>query len=294
MLEASIGYQPELSIRVRRALLAFPTVTYLGSIAIFSVLFLFGLLDYAMLTGDSLAELIAVGVLGFGLALEAAITLVHWNVIQRIQPSRLPRMDFSDGIPSGNRTMVVIPTLLESPDELNHLLSELELYYLSNDDPLLTYALLTDFGDAPAEDMPQDEELLGLASLGIEKLNQKYMQAAPFYLFHRHRQWNPSEGAWMGWERKRGKLADFNRLLLNLGETPYTTRIGNASILSDIKYVITLDADTSLPQGSANLLIATLAHPLNQAEFAADGDAVVAGYTVLQPRVAIKPTSANR
>ena len=294
VLEASIGYQPELSIRVRRALLAFPTVTYLGGIAIFSVLFLFGLLDYAMLTGDSLAELIAVGVLGFGLALEAAITLVNWNVIQRIQPSRLPRMDFSDGIPSGNRTMVVIPTLLESPDELNHLLSELELYYLSNDDPLLTYALLTDFGDAPAEDMPQDEELLGLASLGIEKLNQKYMQAAPFYLFHRHRQWNPSEGAWMGWERKRGKLADFNRLLLNLGETPYTTRIGDASILSDIKYVITLDADTSLPQGSANLLIATLAHPLNQAEFAADGDAVVAGYTVLQPRVAIKPTSANR
>jgi len=187
-----------------------------------------------------------------------------------------------------------VPTLLESEKELNHLLQELELYYLSNPDPLLTYALLTDFGDAPKEDMPEDEELLALASAGIDNLNKKYGIVSPFYLFHRHRQWNPSEGVWMGWERKRGKLADFNRLLLDLGETPYSTQVGDASILTDIKYVITLDADTSLPQGSANRLIATLAHPLNHAEFAADGRSVVAGYSVLQPRVAIKPTSANR
>ena len=102
----------------------------------------------------------------------------------------------------------------------------LELYYLSNPDPQLTYALLTDFGDAPAEDMPEDEELLALARAGIENLNKKYRAEAPFYLFHRQRQWNPSEGVWMGWERKRGKLADFNRLLLDLGETPYTTQVG--------------------------------------------------------------------
>ena len=293
-LEASISYQPLLSIRVRRALLAFPTATYLGSIVFLSVLFVLGLLTYATLSGGSPAQLIIVGILGFGLALEAAITIVHWNVTHRIKPQSLPRMDFSEGIQAGNRTMVVVPTLLESAEELNHLLQELELYYLSNPDPLLTYALLTDFGDAPAEDMPQDEELLGLASVGVENLNKKYGQVLPFYLFHRHRQWNPSEGVWMGWERKRGKLADFNRLLLNLGETPYTTQVGDASILTDIKYVITLDADTSLPQGSANRLIATLAHPLNHAEFAADGRSVAAGYTVLQPRVAIKPTSANR
>ncbi len=137
----------------------------------------------------------------------------------------------------------------------------------------------------------------------VLKISIKNTRArAPFYLFHRQRQWNPSEGVWMGWERKRGKLADFNRLLLNLRadspaalrETAYTTQVGDVSILADVKYVITLDADTSLPQGSANRLIATLAHPLNQAEFAPDGHSVVAGYTVLQPRVAIKPTSANR
>ena len=310
-LENSLHYQPGFSVRVQRALLASPTVTYLGSIAILFVLFVLGLLTYAKLSGGSIAQIIITGVLGFGLALEAAISLVNWNVTHRIRPQSLPRMDFSEGIPPGNRTMVVVPTLLESVGELDHLLQELELYYLSNPDPQLTYALLTDFGDAPTQSMPEDEQLLALASGGIEKLNQKYAHVvvpipakprmvlsgrstAPFYLFHRQRQWNPSEGVWMGWERKRGKLADFNRLLLNLGETAYTTQVGNASILSGIKYVITLDADTSLPQGSANRLIATLAHPLNHAEFAADGRSVVAGYTVLQPRVAIKPTSANR
>ncbi len=293
-LENSINYKPGFRVRVQRALLAFPTATYLGGIAFLSVLFVLGLLAYTALSNGSPLQLIITGLLGLGLAFESAVTIVHWDITHRIKPQSLPRMDFSEGIPAGNRTMVVVPTLLESEKELNHLLQELELYYLSNPDPLLTYALLTDFGDAPKEDMPEDEELLALASAGIDNLNKKYGIVSPFYLFHRHRQWNPSEGVWMGWERKRGKLADFNRLLLDLGETPYSTQVGDASILTDVKYVITLDADTSLPQGSANRLIATLAHPLNHAEFSADGQSVVAGYTVLQPRVAIKPTSANR
>lgn len=301
-LEASIRYQPGLSLRIRRALLATPTATYLGSIAILTVLFVLALLMYAILSGGSLPQRVIVGALGIGLSLEAAITLVNWIVNHRVRPQSLPRMDFSEGIPPGNRTMVVVPSLLESADELKHLLQELELYYLSNPDPQLTYALLTDFSDAPTQNMPEDEHLLGLARAGIKNLNKKYAQATPFYLFHRQRQWNPSEGVWMGWERKRGKLADFNRLLLNLGDdypvalrdAAYTTQVGEVSILADVKYVITLDADTSLPQGSANRLIATLAHPLNHAEFAPDGRSVVAGYTVLQPRVAIKPTSANR
>ncbi len=278
-LEASIHYQPGIRLRIRRALLAVPTVTYLGSIAFLTVLFVLGLLTYAILSGGSLAQRIIVGVFGIGVALDAAIQLVNWNVTHRVRPQSLPRMDFSEGIPPGNRTMVVVPSLLESTDELSHLLQELELYYLSNPDPQLTYALLTDFCDAPAQNMPEDEQLIVMARAGIENLNKKYVGAAPFYLFHRQRQLNPSEGVWMGWERKRGKLADFNRLLLNLREdspaalreTAYTTQVGDVSVLADVKYVITLDADTSLPQGSANRLIATLVHPLNHAEFAPDG-----------------------
>jgi cyclic beta-1,2-glucan synthetase len=294
VLENSINYKPELRVRVNRWKLAFPTATYLGNIANLSILLVVCLLIYTRLAGGNFAQLLTVGVLGLGLALEAAIAVVHWNVTHTIRPQSLPRMDFSKGVALGNRTMVVVPTLLESADELNHLLQELQLYYLSNPDPQLTYALLTDFGDAPTQDMPEDEELLELAISGIDTLNKKYLQSTPFYLFHRQRQWNPSEGVWMGWERKRGKLADFNHLLLNLGGTAYTTQFGNMNILNDVKYVITLDADTSLPQGSANRLIATLAHPLNHAEFSEDGRTVISGYTVLQPRVAIKPTSANR
>ncbi len=293
-LETSIGYHPGLGLRIHQALLAAPTAAYLGSIAILTVLFVFGLLLYATLSGGSITQQIIVVALGFGLALEAAISLVNWNVTHRVRPQSLPRMDFSEGIPPGNRTMVVVPSLLESGEEFKHLLQELELYYLSNPDPQLTFALLTDFRDAPAQTMPEDEQLLALAREGIDNLNKKYQQVTPFYLFHRQRQWNSSEGVWMGWERKRGKLADFNRLLLNLGETVYSTQVGDVSILNEIKYVITLDADTSLPQDSASRLIATLAHPLNHAEFAPDGRSVVAGYTVLQPRVSIKPASANR
>ncbi len=293
-LENKLGYKPGIGTRIRSVLLAHPTSLYLGTITIISMLLLGGLLTYAAMSGGSLAHFIIAGVIGFGLALDTAIIIVNWNVTHLIKPQSLPRMDFSEGIAPGNRTMVVIPTLLERADELKHLLEELELYCISNPDPQLTYALLTDFGDAPALVMPQDEQLLALAKTGIENLNQKYAGATPFYLFHRQRQWNPSEGVWMGWERKRGKLADFNRLLLNLGETSYTSQVGDVSILPEVKYVITLDADTSLPQGSANRLIATMTHPLNRAEFSADGRSVVAGYTVLQPRVAIKPTSANR
>ncbi len=190
--------------------------------------------------------------------------------------------------------MVVIPSLLANSNELGSLLQELELHYLSNPDPQLTFALLTDFDDAPAQHMPGDEQLLSAATAGIEGLNHKYGRTARFYLFHRQRDWNPSEGVWMGWERKRGKLAEFNRLLLNTGQTSYGTQVGDLSILPEIKYVITLDADTSLPRDSASRMIAALAHPLNRAEFAADGRSVSAGYTVLQPRVEIKPTSANR
>ncbi|MDP1546472.1 MAG: hypothetical protein Q8L87_10650, partial [Anaerolineales bacterium] len=191
-LENSINDKPGFRVRAQRALLAFPTATYLGSIAALSILFVLGLLTYTALSSGSPLQLIVAGALGLGLAFEAAITIIHWGITHRVKPQSLPRMDFSEGIPAGNRSMVVVPTLLESEEELSHLLQELELYYLSNPDPLLTYALLTDFGDAPKEDMPEDEELLALASAGIENLNKKYEKAAPFYLFHRHRQWNPS------------------------------------------------------------------------------------------------------
>jgi cyclic beta-1,2-glucan synthetase len=294
LLEKSINYRPGLKAGLRRWFLAHPVPTFLGSIGLLSLLIVLGLLSYVYAVGGSLTQLIIVGLLGSALAVDAAVDLVNWIVMHEIRPHSLPRMDFSEGIPTDFRTMVVIPTLLANAKELDSLLQELELHFLRNPDPQLTFALLADFNDAPAQLMPEDEKLLAAAKAGIDNLNHKYSQTAPFYLFHRQREWNPSEEVWMGWERKRGKLAEFNRLLLDAGQTSYTTQVGDLSILPEIKYVITLDADTSLPQDSARRLIATLAHPLNRAEFAADGCTVCAGYTVLQPRVKIKPTSTNR
>ncbi|NIV32466.1 MAG: cellobiose phosphorylase, partial [Anaerolineae bacterium] len=144
--------------------------------------------------------------------------------------------------------------------------------------------------------MPGDEDLIEQAIAGIQALNEKYGtdSAGPFYLFHRERQWNPAEELWMGWERKRGKLADLNKLLMGDVPTYFSVQEGNLEILPQIKYVITLDADTVLPLGGARRLVATLAHPLNRAEFDPESDKVVSGYTVLQPRLDIWPTSANR
>jgi len=294
LLEKSVNYQPGWKTSIWRWILTHPTSAYLGSIGLLSLLIVLGLLYYAYIAGGSLIQLILVGLFGFALAMDVSISMVNWNVTHKIRPHSLPRMDFSEGIPVDFRTMVVIPTLLANNKELDSLLQELELHFLCNPDPQLTFALLTDFDDAPMQHMPDDEQLLSAAKAGIDSLNHKYGQKAPFYLFHRQRDWNPSEGVWMGWERKRGKLAEFNRLLLNAGRTSYTTQVGELGILHEIKYVITLDTDTSLPRDSATRLIATLAHPLNRAEFAADGRSVSAGYTVLQPRVEIKPTSANR
>ncbi len=293
-LETRLDYRPAWDTRLRHWFLAHPTATYLGSIGLLSLLILIGLLYYAHTAGGSPIQLVIVGLFGCVPAMTVAISLVNRAITHNVPPRTLPRMDFSEGVPAECRTMVVIPTLLTSASEVDSLLQELELHFLRNADPQLTFALLSDFADAPVQHMPEDEPLIQRATAGVEALNQKYAQTAPFYLFHRERQWNPSEGVWMGWERKRGKLTEFNRLLLNAGQTTYCLQVGNLSILPDVAYVITLDADTVLPQGAASRLIATLAHPLNRAEFAPDGRSVTAGYTVLQPRVDIKPTSANR
>jgi cyclic beta-1,2-glucan synthetase len=293
-LEAFLGYQPSASARIRRWILVHPIFTYFGSIALFSLPTVVGLLVVLYLVGGSRIQLVVFALLAIMPAMAVAISLVHRYIPRIIPPRTLPRMDFSEAIPDECRTIIVIPTLMTSLKEVDSLLQELELHFLRNPDPNLAFALLSDYADAAAQATPEDAPLLERAATGIDVLNHRYAPRGPFYLFHRERAWNPSEGVWMGWERKRGKLHEFNRVLMGAGSTSYTRQVGDLDQLHGTKYVITLDADTVLPQGSASRLIATLAHPLNRAEFALDGRSVIAGYTVLQPRVGIKPTSANK
>jgi len=295
-LEARLGYRVPWSVRLRRWLLGHPTLVYLGSIALLTLVIVFGLVRYASVAGGTLVQLIGAGLLALLPATAVSVHLVNWLVTHTVPPRLLPRLDFQAGIPADYRTMVVIPGLVSRESDIEFLVRQLELHFLGNADPQLHFALLTDFADAPEKHMPEDEALVEHARRRIEALNEKYSQESyrPFYLFHRHRQWNPGEDCWMAWERKRGKLVEFNQLLGGSEETSYNVQIGDLEVLPEIKYVITLDADTVLPLDSARRLIATVAHPLSRAEFDPESGAVVAGYTVLQPRVEIKPTSAGQ
>jgi cyclic beta-1,2-glucan synthetase len=296
LLEAHLGYRPRLGVRLSRWVFAHPTFVYLGAITGLTAAAVLGMGWYAFVAGGTPIQWIGAGLLTLLPAMEIAVSLVNRIVTRTVPPHALPKLDFDKGIPAEHFTMAVVPALLSDSSEVEFLLQQLELHFLSNPDPHLHFALLSDFTDAPQEHMPGDEALLDRARCGIEALNKKHGHGSscPFYLFHRKRLWNPGMNCWMGWERKRGKLCEFNHLVRGNDETSYEVQMGNLSALPEIRYIITLDADSALPWGSARRLVAALAHPLNRAEFDPENGDVTAGYTVLQPRVEIKPTSANR
>jgi cellobiose phosphorylase len=274
----------------------FPLFAYLGAIALLT----------ATLSGGLLAQAQADGLAGWLLALfgtllllstsQLAVALVNWLATRLATPQPLPRMDFSQGIPPESRTLVVIPTLLTSAAGIEALVEDLEVRFLANRDENLHFSLLTDFRDAPQETCPEDEPLLRLARQRIEALNQKYRRAESdtFFLFHRPRRWNPQERLWMGYERKRGKLADLNALLRSGSIEPFSLIVGRTEVLANVRYVITLDTDTQLPRDAAWQCVGALAHPLNRARYDEDRQRICEGYGILQPRVAVSLPGANR
>jgi cellobiose phosphorylase len=223
-----------------------------------------------------------------------AVPLVNLMVTSMLPPRALPRLDFSKGIPDLHRTMVVVPTLLSKPQEVDDLLEALEIRYLGNRDPNLFFALLTDFRDAAERTQPGDDALLTYARTALQTLNETYSEDRPciFYLFHRPREWNAHEQVWMGYERKRGKLEQFNTLLRGGAQTAFSDIVGDVSILDSIQYVITLDTDTQLPRDAARTLIGNIAHPLNRPVYDANKKRIVEGYAILQPRASISLTSS--
>ncbi len=300
-LETRLDFRPSLKLRIRRMFLSRPTPLYLGSMWALGLILLTALICFGYKQGASWLQLFMILILVLIPAGTAATTIANWLFTRILSPRMLPKLDFQEAIPEDCRSIVVIPGLLSDAEEIEGLLRQLELHYLGNGDPNLHFALLTDLDDAPEKEMPQDRERIAQAIAGIESLNRKYGKSLdrnrkhlPFYLFHRERLWNRAERKWMGWERKRGKLEEFNRMATRSGKTSYGVRIGDTAPLSNIRYVITLDSDTVLPRETVHRLIGTLAHPLNQAEFDPRTGEVVSGYTILQPRTEIRPVSANR
>jgi len=308
------------SMRLRGLARRFPLPLYVGSIACATILMTVMACWWGARNGVPSWGVAVSGVLLVISASQLAIEVVHWATMLLVRPRILPRMDFSKGIPSEHRTVVVVPTILTDSREVDDLLDALEVRFLANQDENLSFALLTDFRDAPAEHMPGDEALLQQARTGIETLNAKYHGdresggaggngdetavahpskhgGAPaggdFFLFHRARRWNPCEGVWMGWERKRGKIEQFNAAVRG-SDGDFDTVVGPLQRLQGVKYAITLDSDTQLPRDSARLLAATLAHPLNRPRYDEKLGRVNEGYGVLQPRVGVRMPSAFR
>ena len=277
-----------------------PLLLYGGTILTLTAIFAGGLAVKAHAGGLQGWSLGLVGLLSLLGASHLAVALVNWLATLVATPHPLPRMDFSKGIPRELRTLVVVPTMLTSTQNIEDLVRALEVRFLANRDDHLHFGLLTDFRDAVEETLPGDEPLLRLARQGIEALNEKYRHSEgdTFFLFHRPRRWNPRDRIWMGYERKRGKLADLNALLRsgahNTTGNRFSLVVGETVILSDVKYVLTLDTDTQLARDSAWQFVGAMAHPLNVARYDEAKQRVVSGYGILQPRVAVSLSGKSR
>lgn len=226
-----------------------------------------------------------------------SVTFVNWIVTLVVPPCTLPKLDFERQIPPDCKTAVVVPVLLASVSEATELLKRLEMHRLANPDPSLQFVLLSDHSDACQAVVEGDEVVEHALVQGIETLNVRYKASGtsgPFRLLHRSRRYNEAEGCWMGWERKRGKLEQFNAFVLCGERGPFSLWAGDIDQLRGLRFVVTVDADTRLPPGSANRLVGTLAHPLNKANLDLKTGRVRAGYTIIQPRIEIAPENTAR
>ncbi|MBW6473736.1 MAG: hypothetical protein K0B14_11460, partial [Anaerolineaceae bacterium] len=317
VLETKIGYHPNLKTVFKRWVKKHASTLYLGSILLFALIFLlvlflvlFQSVFFQVATSLQKVSVLILSILLLIPILNVSTNLINWLITLSIKPHILPKLLFKEEIPEPFKTLVVIPAMITSRQEVQDLARQLEMQYLRNPESGLIFALLTDFPDADSEVLPEDEELVGYATAVMEELNTKYTQSKNgdqtqppdtnnnklFYFLHRKRIWNPSEGCWMGWERKRGKLHELNLLLLGNQDVSFINVSPGSKLsagLQNIRFVITLDADTILPSGAARRLVGTLAHPLNHARFDEESGRVISGYTILQPRMEIHPRSSD-
>jgi cyclic beta-1,2-glucan synthetase len=293
-LEVDLAYHPRLSMRARRVLVRHASGLYLGAIAALTGVLLAAAVAYARQAGATPLVQFVVALLVLLPASDLVIAFVQRAVVSVIGPRRLLRLDFSTAVPDSARTMVIVPTMLASTAGVDALLEHVEVLALGNLDPCVHFAILSDFTDTSTSDAPEDKAILERARTGVVALNRKFGEGHTerFYLFHRHRQWNVRERAWIGWERKRGKIEEFNRLLRGATDTSFSTQVGALDLLASVRYCITLDSDTRLPRDAARRLIGIIAHPLNQARLDRQRGCVTVGYGILQPRVSVTMASA--
>ncbi len=295
-LRERVGFRPPLGQRIASFLRRHPNEFYLPGTEVLTLALMSAIVLLLTNTYTS-PELIFFSMVMLLLPCsQSAIQLVNYLITSLLEPKILPKLDFSEGVPDNCTTLVAIPSLLFSHEQVRRLAEDLEVRFLGNHDPNIHFALLTDLPDSSVP-APENDPLIDYCAQLVRELNEKYASQASgsFLLFHRHRVYNPRERVWMGWERKRGKLMDLNNLL-RAEHDSFPVKVGDLSILPQIRFVITLDSDTELPRGSADRMIGAMAHPLNQAIIDPDPEknVVVAGYGILQPRVGVSVQSASR
>ena len=284
-LEATVEFRPELRIAILREVGRVGLTGYLvaiGGVALAITALALSLMGTA---GAGPWALFLLGMAGVLPAADLAGAIVNTIVTRTVPPQPLPGLDLAQGIPPHLRTLVAVPVLLHDLAETEAMIERLEVHHLSSTGGAVHYALLSDTADSPTETETGDAGLIAAATEAIRRLNRLYPadDGDRFYFLHRRRQWNPAEGVWMGWERKRGKLAELNRLLRGATDTSFA--VVSSPLPSDIRHVITLDADTRLLRGTVAQMVGKMGHPLNRPRFDSVSQRVTGGYGILQPRV---------
>lgn len=271
------------------------TSIYITSILTMTGAAVSALFAVGLIAGERISSIILVATLSILPASQLAVQLVNYLVTRLLPPRLLPKMSFAKGgVPDECRTLVVVPMMLSNLKTVHDEVEKLEIRYLANPDTNLLFSLFGDYTGADTIRTGGDNELLKAASDGIRALNSRY-GADRFFLFHRNRVWTESEQSFIGWERKRGKLEILNRLL-NGESTPdgeEIVNVGDKDLLSNVRFVITLDSDTQLLRGSARRMIETIAHPLNRPPFDLSTESSSHAYTIIQPRVSLSLPSAT-
>ena len=294
-LERALRFSPSLLLKVQRFLSSHALRTYLGSMVLVSLL----LVGYVVLLSEwaeiGFWEFIATMLLAALPVSELASSLVQYLVSRWVTPKPLPKLNPDIPLGPEHKTIIVVHTIFSSTASIQRAIDGLEVRFLANDDPSFTFVLMADLPDARSEHAQGDEQIISVAAEQIEVLNARHSRNGekPFALFFRSRLWNPSEGVWMAWERKRGKIEELNHYLLGEGETSLKCIAGDESRLKGVRYVITLDSDSQLSRDVAKKLIATISHPMNRPVIDQKVNRVVKGYAFIQPRVTISLTSAT-
>jgi len=295
-LEQRLGARIPMARRISRTVLDHPWTLYAGlglggwltAMLLPSLFLYFAEASFGAWIGGLALSVIPASIL--------AMVILNGALTRFLAPRVLPKMDFATGLPAGASSAVLVPIIIADPADAQDHAAMLEQHWLANSDPHLHIVLLADLADADEEQRPEDQAVIASLTSEIERLNQRYAMPdhAPFHLLMRPRRFNKSEGRWLAWERKRGKLEQFNAMVLTGDIGAFNVRIGSTQDLQVCRYAITLDADTVLPPDSVAELAAALAHPLNRPQIDPETRVPLRGHAIIQPRIEISPTAGDR